>query len=198
MTQATQPSSNRNAATVLICVGMVAGMVGLSYAAVPLYQWFCQVTGFAGTTQRAEAPAERTGTRKFTVRFDSNINRELPWSFKPVQRTVELKSGEHTLAFYEAKNTSDTPATGTATFNVTPLWVGGYFSKVECFCFTEQTLQPNESISMPVSFFIDPDIENDPNLESVDTITLSYTFFPVKEKKTADASAQDKTSKSVN
>ena len=198
MTQAAQTSSSRNAATVLICVGVVAGMVGLSYAAVPLYQWFCQVTGFAGTTQRAEAPADRVGTRKFTVRFDSNINRELPWSFKPVQRTVELKTGEHTLAFYEAKNTSDAPATGTATFNVTPLWVGGYFSKVECFCFTEQTLQPNESISMPVSFFIDPDIENDPNLESIDTITLSYTFFPVKEDKTADASAQGETSKSVN
>ncbi|MEM7427750.1 MAG: cytochrome c oxidase assembly protein [Pseudomonadota bacterium] len=198
MSGTAKTARRRNGATVAVCLGIVAGMAGLSYAAVPLYQWFCQVTGFAGTTQRADAVSDTIGTRQFTVRFDANVNRELPWSFKPVERKVELITGEHRLAYYEATNASDRPVTGTATFNVTPLWVGAYFSKVECFCFTEQTLQPNESISMPVSFFIDPDIEKDPNLDSIDTITLSYTFFPVKEKETVAASGGEATNNTVN
>lgn len=188
----------RNGLLAGLCVGVVAGMVGLSYAAVPLYQLFCQVTGFGGTTQRAEAPDGNMGKRKFTVRFDSNVNPALKWHFKPTQRAVEVKSGQHALAFYEARNTSKEVTMGTATFNVTPQEAGAYFSKVECFCFTEQTLKSNESISMPVSFFIDPDIEKDENLASITTITLSYTFFPVKQAKTADLNSDESKTKTVN
>lgn len=189
----------RNGLLAGVCVGVVAGMIGLSYAAVPLYQLFCQVTGFGGTTQRAEAPDEsKVGTRQFTVRFDSNVNPALKWHFKPTQRAVEVKSGQHALAFYEARNESKDVTMGTATFNVTPQEAGAYFSKVECFCFTEQTLKSNESVSMPVSFFIDPDIEKDENLASIKTITLSYTFFPVKQAKTADLKTDERKTKTVN
>ena len=185
MTQPTQKQNTpRNGLMAGMCVAVVAGMIGLSYAAVPLYQLFCQVTGFGGTTQRAEAPDGTVGKRQFTVRFDSNVNPALDWHFKPTQRSIEVKSGQQALAFYEARNTGTGVATGTATFNVTPQEAGAYFSKVECFCFTEQTLKSNESVSMPVSFFIDPDIEKDENLNSIKTITLSYTFFPVKPEKT--------------
>lgn len=188
----------RNGLLAGACVAVVAGMVGLSYAAVPLYQLFCQVTGFGGTTQRAEAPDGTLGKRNFIVRFDSNVNPSLNWQFKPTQRAVEVKSGQHALAFYEARNTSDVATMGTATFNVTPQEAGAYFSKVECFCFTEQTLKPGESVSMPVSFFVDPDIEKDENMKSITTITLSYTFFPVKPEKTATLAPGENANKTVN
>ncbi|NNF80680.1 MAG: cytochrome c oxidase assembly protein [Rhizobiales bacterium] len=198
----TQPiekqNTPRNGLLAGVCVAVVAGMIGLSYAAVPLYQLFCQVTGFGGTTQRAEAPDGNVGKRQFTVRFDSNVNPALKWHFKPTQRSVEVKSGQQALAFYEARNDSNGIATGTATFNVTPQDAGAYFSKVECFCFTEQTLKSNESVSMPVSFFIDPDIENDENLNSITTITLSYTFFPVKPEKTVKLDGGESEPKTVN
>ena len=163
----------------LMCLGLVAGMVGLSYAAVPLYQIFCQVTGFGGTTQRVESYAERVLDRPMKIQFDANTNSALAWDFAPAQRQVTLKIGEKGLAFYRATNTSDRELTGTATFNVSPTTAGAYFSKVECFCFTEQTLKPGETVDMPVMFFIDPDIEHDEDLNALKTITLSYTFYPV-------------------
>ncbi len=162
------------------CFVLVAGMVGMAYAAVPLYALFCQVTGYAGTTQRSDGPAGETLNREMTVRFDANVNNRLAWNFKPMQRKVTLKVGQEALIFYRAENASKKTITGTATFNVTPANAGAYFNKVECFCFTEQVLKAGEGVDMPVSFFIDPDIENDPDLKSLKTITLSYTFYPAK------------------
>lgn len=160
----------------------VVAMVGASYAAVPLYKIFCQVTGFGGTTQVAAEQSPIVLDRKMTVRFDATAN-GVPWSFQPVQRQVELKVGESTVAYYRATNTSDRAVVGTATFNVTPLKVGQYFNKIECFCFTEQRLEPGQSVDMPVLFFVDPEIAQDRNLEEVKTITLSYTFFPVEQER---------------
>ena len=178
-------SAPRHGLVGVALAGLVVAMLGLSYAAVPLYKMFCQVTGYAGTTQRAKAAPASPTDQMITVRFDSNVARDLDWQFKPLQRTIELKIGEEKLAFYSAKNTSNEPITGTATFNVTPAVAGSYFNKIACFCFTEQTLQAGESVDMPVSFFIDPEILNDPDLKHVREITLSYTFFEVKNQKTA-------------
>ena len=171
--------SNRhnNTRTALYCVAVVALMGGLSYAAVPLYQIFCQVTGFGGTTQRVEALAGRVLDRDMNVRFDSNTSSALAWDFEPVQREVTLKVGAKGLAFYRATNTSGRELTGTATFNVSPPTAGAYFSKVECFCFTEQTLQPGESVDMPIMFFIDPDIEHDEDLAKLRTITRFFAIL---------------------
>lgn len=166
-----------NARLALTLAGVVFGMVGLSFAMVPLYQLFCQVTGWGGTTQVAETLPETVSDRTIAVRFNADVNEKLPWSFGPVQREVEVKVGENRLAFYRAKNVGERPVVGTATFNVTPLKAGQYFSKVACFCFTEQKLEPGQEIDMPVSFFVDPAILDDPNLDDVKTITLSYTFF---------------------
>lgn len=166
-----------NARLALTLIGVVFGMVGLSFAMVPLYQLFCQVTGWGGTTQVAETLPETVSDRTIAVRFNADVNEKLPWSFGPVQREVEVKIGENRLAFYRAKNVGERPVVGTATFNVTPLKAGQYFSKVACFCFTEQRLEPGQEIDMPVSFFVDPAILDDPNMEDVKTITLSYTFF---------------------
>jgi len=173
--------------TVTYCVMAVTGMVGLAFASVPLYDLFCRVTGYGGTPQVDLSGSGNTvkSNRVFTVQFDANTTNTLPWNFKPVQRQVELKIGEEKLAFYEAVNTSDKTITGTASFNVTPYKIAKYFSKVDCFCFTEQTLIPGEKVSMPVSFYIDGDILEDENVREVKTITLSYTFFP-SEKETAD------------
>ena len=171
----------------LLC-GIVFGMVGMSYAAVPLYDLFCRVTGYAGTTQVAAKQSEKITSRPIKIRFDAMAN-NIDWAFQPTQRQMELKVGENGLAFYRATNRSDRTLTGTATFNVTPLKVGAYFNKVECFCFTEQTLKPGETIEMPVAFFVDPEIVVDPNLNDVKTITLSYTFFPV-EKENEDLGEQ--------
>ncbi len=163
----------------MVVLGTVAvGMVGLSYAAVPLYDLFCRVTGFAGTTQVAEEKSTAISQRAIKIRFDA-MAADIEWAFQPVQRQIRLQIGENAVAFYRATNQSDRPLTGTATFNVTPLKAGAYFNKVECFCFTEQTLAPGESVDMPVAFFVDPEIETDPNLNDVKTITLSYTFYPV-------------------
>jgi cytochrome c oxidase assembly protein subunit 11 len=167
----------RNRTVVLLSLGVVAAMFGLVAASVPLYQLFCQVTGFGGTTQRAEAPSAVVSDRTITVRFNADVNSRLPWRFHPEQRDLTLAIGESGLAFYQASNLSPRAITGTATFNVTPYKAGPYFNKIECFCFTEQTLQPGETVDMPVTFFIDPAILDDPNLADVHTITLSYTFF---------------------
>ncbi|NIA72196.1 cytochrome c oxidase assembly protein [Pelagibius litoralis] len=158
--------------------GVVVAMGGLAYASVPLYELFCRVTGYGGTTQVAESLPESVGERMVTVRFNADVNPDLPWAFQPVEREVSLRVGESGLAFYRATNTSARRTAGTATFNVTPLKAGQYFNKVQCFCFTEQQLAPGESMDMAVSFFVDPAIEEDPNLAEVKTITLSYTFFP--------------------
>ncbi len=158
---------------------VVIGMVGMSYAAVPLYDLFCRVTGFGGTTQIASERSNTVSDRPIKVRFDA-MTTNIDWAFQPIQRQIELKVGENALAFYRATNRTTEALTGTATFNVTPLKVGAYFSKVECFCFTEQTLGPGETIEMPVAFYIDPAIDEDPNLKDVKTITLSYTFYPTE------------------
>lgn len=167
----------RNGKLALACAAFVAAMVGLAYASVPLYQLFCEVTGFGGTPSRVAAAPDKVSERVIAIRFDANINRELPWRFKPVQKQMTVRLGESNLAFYEAENLSGAPITGTASFNVTPFKAGEYFSKIDCFCFTEQTLQPGQVADMPVQFFVDPDIFTDPNTRDVHTITLSYTFY---------------------
>ena len=177
----TEPT-RRNRILVLSLTGVVAGMLGLSFAAVPLYRIFCQVTGYAGTTQRAGAAPEQAIERTIRVRFDANVAKSMPWRFHPVQNQVDVKIGESSLAFYEAENTSGKPVRGTATFNVTPESAGYYFNKIECFCFTEQVLKPGERVDMPVNFFIDPEIVNDPDARTITEITLSYTFFPVPDE----------------
>ncbi len=176
----TSPSAARNRRTALACVALVAGMVGMSYAAVPLYRLFCQVTGFGGTTQRVEAASETILDRPMAIRFDSNVGPGLKWDFRPEQREIHVKVGETALAFYRATNLSDKPATGSAVFNVTPPLAGAYFAKIECFCFTEQTLEPGQTVDMPVQFFVDPSIDEDKDLKKLTTITLSYTFYPAQ------------------
>jgi cytochrome c oxidase assembly protein subunit 11 len=171
------PGPNTNKRLAFALLGVAAFMVGLSFAAVPLYRIFCQVTGYGGTTQRAEAPSGTVLDRAMTVRFDASTSSELDWSFQPVKRKIALKVGENVLAFYKAVNLSDETLTGTASFNVTPEIAGSYFIKVACFCFTEQTLQPHQSVDMPVSFYIDPAIVDDPDARRIEEITLSYTFF---------------------
>lgn len=166
-----------NRTIAMLLVGIVAGAVGLSFASVPLYRLFCQVTGYGGTTQVATAAPAEAGTRMVKVRFNADVNRDLPWSFAAMQREVTVAVGEPALAFYSATNRSSQPITGSATFNVTPQKAGRYFDKLACFCFEEQTLAPGETVEMPVSFFVDPSIVDDPNMDDVTTITLSYTFF---------------------
>ena len=168
----------KNRKTAMIVAGAAVGMVALSFAAVPAYRAFCQVTGFDGTTQRAKKPADRVLARKITIRFDATVNEGLPWEFKPEQVDQNLHIGETGLAHFRAVNLTEASVTGRATFNVQPAKAGIYFKKIECFCFTEQTLKPGEAVSMPVTYFIDPALADDPNLDDVQTITLAYTFFP--------------------
>ncbi len=170
-------AQSRNLRVAVLLGGLVCGMVGLAFASVPLYRLFCQVTGFAGTTQVAESLPSEVADRVIKVRFNSDVSPALPWSFQPEQREVALRVGEQGLVFYRARNLSDRPVTGTATFNVTPLKAGQYFSKVQCFCFEEQRLMPGQEMQMGVSFFVDPAIMEDRGLDDVKTITLSYTFF---------------------
>ena len=164
-------------ATALALAAVVTAMVGISFAAVPLYRIFCQVTGFAGTTQTAVAAPVETLDRVVTVRFNADVGKRLPWRFRPDQGPIELHIGEQGFAFFTAANNSNERVTGHAVFNVTPLKAGRYFTKIQCFCFDEQVLEPGEMARMPVTFFVDPEIANDPNLDDVGTITLSYTFF---------------------
>ena len=165
------------AVTATVLASVILAMVGLTAAAVPLYRLFCQVTGYGGTTQRAEAAPERHLDQTIQVRFNADVGRDLPWRFTPVAHAVEVRLGEQHLAFYRAHNAADRPITGTATFNVTPFKAGAYFSKIACFCFEEQTLQAGETVDMPVSFYVDPAILEDPDTRDVRAITLSYTFF---------------------
>lgn len=178
MENASGPAADgSNARVALMLCGVVCAMIGLAFASVPLYRLFCQVTGFGGTTQVAEALPAETGERLVSVRFNADVNPALPWQFQPEVREVTLRVGEQGLVFYQARNVAAYPTTGTATFNVTPLKAGPYFSKMQCFCFEEQLLAPDQSMDMGVSFFVDPAISEDPNLDDVKTITLSYTFF---------------------
>ncbi len=176
-TEATRSAAGRNRRMVIICTTTVAMMLAASYAAVPLYDLFCRVTGYGGTTQQADAGADHLGKRMVTVQFDANVARGMAWDFKPVQREIKLLTGETAIAYYRATNNTDRTIVGTATFNVTPLKVGYYFNKIDCFCFTEQVLEPGQTIDMPVQFFVDPEMEDDTNADEVKLITLSYTFF---------------------
>lgn len=168
----------RNRKTALTAAAVVAAMTGLSFASVPLYRAFCQITGWGGATKRAETGADRVLDRTITVRFDATLGEGLPWTFKPAQVSQTLHVGETGLAFFDAKNLTGKPITGRASFNVQPAKAGAYFRKIECFCFTEQTLKAGEAVSMPVTYFVDPAIAGDRGLDDVRTITLSYTFFP--------------------
>jgi len=156
----------------------VCCMTGLGYASVPLYRLFCQATGLNGTTQRALAAPGATD-RQIQVDFDSNVAPKLPWNFQPVQRSETVTIGARNMAFFTATNRSDKTITGSATFNVSPAQAGLYFTKIQCFCFNQQTLKPGETVRMPVIFFVDPKILKDPDAKDVSTITLSYTFYPV-------------------
>ena len=167
------------ARTALFLALLVFGMTGLAFASAPLYRAFCSLTGFGGTPLRAErAPGAVAG--KIGVRFDANVHPGLPWRFEPEQRTVRIAPGEQTKIFYRAQNLSAKPITGQAAFNVTPDQAGKYFNKIQCFCFTEQTLKAGQSVDMPVVFFVDPKILKDEDTKDIDEITLSYTFYPVE------------------
>jgi cytochrome c oxidase assembly protein subunit 11 len=164
--------------TAAVCVVFVAAMVGASFAAVPLYRIFCQATGYNGTVQRAEKAPDKVLDKYVTVRFDANIGNGLGWSFRPEQRSVRIKLGEIDTVKFRAENLMDTPATASAVFNVSPDVAGAWFNKIACFCFTEQTLQPHEAEDLPVTFFVDPGMAEDLDMSNIDTITLSYTFYP--------------------
>jgi cytochrome c oxidase assembly protein subunit 11 len=175
------PPQDGNRRLLVILAIVVSGMVGLAYASVPLYQLFCQVTGYGGTTQVALAQAETVvPDHPVKVRFDANISRDLNWRFEAVDAPVMLNPGEEVVINYRATNLGDAPSTGTSTYNVTPVKAGPHFMKIDCFCFIEQTLQPGESVLMPVRFYIDPEIVADSNTSDVGEIILSYTFFPVQ------------------
>lgn len=184
--------------TLVLLVAVVVTMGSLSFAAVPFYNWFCRVTGYGGTPSRADAAPDTILDQTVRIRFDASVDKNMPWRFKPVVRTMDLRIGETALAFYEAYNPTDRVIAGTASFNVFPDTAGGYFTKIDCFCFTEQVLQPGETVQMPVSFYVDPSIVDDPDGKFVREITLSYTFYetPLPEEQaaldkpaTADAAA---------
>jgi len=179
--------------TVTMLVGVVVTMGALSWAAVPFYDWFCRVTGFGGTTQVSAAAPDEVLDEVVRVRFDANVDPNLEWTFRPMQTRMDLRIGENGLAFYEAINNSDVPITGTASYNVAPEISGYYFDKIECFCFTEQTLQPGERMEMPVSFYVDPSIVKDRDASWVRDITLSYTFHRTEPRRAALDTASSET-----
>ena len=180
----TSASRNNRTAGIMAIVGLA--MLALAFASVPLYRVFCQVTGYGGTTQRAEvAPGADAAEGKISVAFDANTNAALPWKFEPEQERVRVVPGAQTRIYYKATNLVARPTTGQAVFNVTPIAAGKYFSKIECFCFTEQTLKGGQSVDMPVVFFVDPKVREDPDTKDISEITLSYTFYPVETGATA-------------
>lgn len=174
---------DQNTRVFAICGSVVVGMVGMAYAAVPLYDLFCRVTGYGGTTQLVQYDPGQVLDREVTVRFDASNARDFPWEFEPLQREMTVNVGETALAFYRATNTTDRPVTGVASYNVTPFKTGPYFAKLECFCFTEQTLGPGESMDMPVIFFVDPLMDEERRLDDIRTITLSYTFWEAGDER---------------
>lgn len=169
--------TGQNGRLALLLAAIVATMVSLSFAAVPFYSWFCRVTGYGGTPQQAAAAPEEVLDETVTVRFDANTERGLPWQFRPVANEMTIRIGAVGLAFYEAHNYSDRTIAGTAAFNVSPDVAGRYFTKIDCFCFTEQVLKPGETVLMPVTFYVDPEIVRDGDTSTVRHITLSYTFY---------------------
>ena len=191
---APQQRSRRDIVVAFACGAFVAVMVGVSFAAVPLYSWFCRTTGFGGTTQVAKTAPTQISGRTITVRFDSNVAPGLPWSFEPERRTVDVRLGEVVTVYYAVRNESAQVTRGQATYNVTPPRTGAYFEKINCFCFTEQTLQPGEKRDMAVVFYVDPKLANDSEEDTVNNITLSYTFFPVRvpERPVAESANSDK------
>ncbi len=191
MAEGTGPN-RKNKKTAVMAFAIALGMLGLGYASVPLYRIFCQVTGYGGTTSRvdeAQAATVKDSGRTMSIRFDANVARDMPWEFKPLQRTDTVSIGARDMALFWAKNTSDQTITGTASFNVEPEQAGKYFSKIQCFCFTEQTLQPGEEVRMPVLYYVDPAILDDPDNKDVEQITLSYTFHVTS---VGDAKALDR------
>jgi cytochrome c oxidase assembly protein subunit 11 len=188
MSNDTDPK-RRHSILALSLVGLVAGMVGLSFASVPLYRMFCQVTGYGGTPQRAEKAPGEVLDRTITIRFDGNVDHALPWTFAPVQQTMDVKIGETALAFFKASNNSSAPLTGRAIFNVAPELAGRYFTKIECFCFKQQTLAAGQTVDMPVTFFVDPKFVDDEDTKDISEITLSYTFYPSGEPNQPAAAA---------
>lgn len=169
---------NKNRSLIIFILPIA--MIGVAYAFVPLYQLFCQVTGYGGTTQVAEAKSDQILDQKIKVRFVASKNKDVPWQFTPEQDEIELFIGQDGLAYYKAKNLSNEDFTGIATYNVTPLRAGSYFNKIDCFCFEEQRLKAGQEVSLPVYFYIDPEIVNDPDLKGIEALTLSYSFFKNK------------------
>jgi len=177
-TEQAPKGKRRDGAIALALVGLVAAMTGLAFAAVPLYRMFCQATGYGGVPQRAERAPDQILDQTIHIRFDANVDPALPWTFAPVQRLIDIKIGETTLAYFKATNNSNVPLSGTAVFNVVPELAGRYFTKIECFCFKQQTLAAGASVEMPVTFFVDPKIVDDQDTKNISEITLSYTFYP--------------------
>jgi len=185
------PNTDPRYRTLVQTAGVVVVMGSLAWAAVPFYDWFCRVTGFGGTPGLAQAAPDTILDQTVTVRFDASLDRGMPWTFKPVERTMTVRLGETGLAFYEAHNPTDRVVAGSASYNVTPYAAGGYFDKIACFCFQEQVLQPGETVLMPVSFFVDPEILDDPEGRFVHEITLSYTFYEIDPPEPTEQAALD-------
>jgi cytochrome c oxidase assembly protein subunit 11 len=179
MAAAAATSANR--VVVIACLSALAVMAGVTAYSPTLYKIFCQVTGYGGTTQRVVKSSDRVIDRIITVRFDANVSPQLAWKFEPVQSTLDVKLGENTIAFFRATNLSDKPLTGSAAFNVAPEVMGLYFNKIQCFCFTEQTLQPGQTVDMPVTFFVDPKMLDDRDTRDLTNVALSYVFYPVNK-----------------
>ncbi|MCJ2033101.1 cytochrome c oxidase assembly protein [Methylobacterium sp. J-068] len=175
---ATRP--NKAGVTAIACAGLVFGMIGLAFASVPLYNMFCKATGYDGTPRTGLAPTAAALDDSMVVHFDTNVSSGLPWRFQAESQNVEVRIGETKTVFFRVKNTGTTPSTGIATYNVQPGLMGGFFVKVQCFCFNEQTLQPGETMDFPVVFYVDPDVRKDPNTAHLAEMTLSYTYFASK------------------
>lgn len=186
--------TKRHGPLALSLAAFAAFMVGLSFAAVPLYRMFCEATGYGGVPQRAESAPGEVLDRKIKVRFDANVDPALAWSFKPTERSIDVKIGDTALTFFKAENSTDKPIGGTANFNVVPEQAGRYFTKIECFCFKQQTLASGQSVEMPVTFFVDPKIVEDEDTKNISEITLSYTFYRSDEPGVAAAPAESKRS----
>ncbi len=194
MTAAKASLYGKNRRSALMAGALGLGMLGLGFAAVPLYEVFCRVTGYGGTTQRvgeAQAATIEATSQVMSIRFDSNVNSALPWSFKPEQAVDHVTVGARDMAIFIATNNSDQPVVGTATFNVTPLLAGQYFNKVQCFCFSEQLLKPGQTMRMPVLYYVDPAILDDPETKDIKEITLSYTFYRSTDEQAVDAGTGD-------
>jgi len=174
---------NPNRKTVYILIGVAIAMLCLGFASKPLYDTFCKVTGYGGTTRVADDNTSEILDRKVTVKFDANVSPDLPWAFSPEQADLTVQLGQSGLAYYKVKNRSDKPVIGTATFNVTPIKAAPFFIKTECFCFTEQRIEPGQEVTMPVLFFVDPQLDDEARHKDIREITLSYTFFRVETEK---------------